>query len=298
MHTGEALAAVTDPADKVWFITGASRGFGRALVMEALVSGARVAATARRPGALDDIAVGSASRLCPLELDVTREDEVPRAVHDAIDAFGHIDVVVNNAGFGLEGAVEEPSDDQLRAQIETNVFGPLWVTRAVLPHLRERRTGHIVQMSSVGGRVAFPTLGLYHASKWALEGFSEALAAEIAPFGIKVTIVEPGAFRTDWAGSSMVRAKPMAAYVPTLAHARAARAAHSGHQSGDPAKAARAIVEITSNPRPPLRLVLGNDSVRAIRAAEASRLAEMATWEPLSRSTDYDVLNGPNTVLA
>ena len=199
-------------SDRIWFITGASRGFGRAFAQAALAAGDRVAATARDTSALDDLVAEHGEAVLPIELDVTDRDADVAAIRQAHDHFGRLDVVVNNAGYGVAGAIEELSEEQARRQIEVNLFGALWVTQAALPILRRQGTGWIVQVSSIGGLAAFPLTGIYHASKWALEGFSETLRQEVEPFGIKVLMVEPSGFRTDWAGSSMDRAEPIDAY--------------------------------------------------------------------------------------
>ncbi|WP_283606284.1 SDR family NAD(P)-dependent oxidoreductase, partial [Mycolicibacterium poriferae] len=194
---------------KVWFITGTSRGFGREWAIAALERGDKVAATARDVATLDGLAAEHGDALLPIQLDVTDRDADFAAVKAAHDHFGRLDIVVNNAGYGQFGFVEELSEDEARAQIETNVFGALWITQAALPYLRAQRSGHILQVSSIGGITAFPNVGIYHASKWALEGFSQALAQEVAEFGVHVTLIEPGGFATDWAGPSAKRATPL-----------------------------------------------------------------------------------------
>src|SRR5271170_5441222 len=210
-------------ATKIWFITGSSRGFGREWAEVALARGDKVAATARHPGTLEQLVETYGDDVLPLPLDVTDRAAAFDAVAQAHEHFGRLDVIVNNAGYGLFGAIEEVTEEQAWAQIETNLFGALWVTQAALPYLREQRSGHFIQVSSIGGVVAFAGIGMYHASKWGLEGFSEALALEVAEFGINVTLVEPGGFDTDWGGSSAVRADPMEPYAD--AHAKmAARA--------------------------------------------------------------------------
>src|SRR5579875_957240 len=223
-------------SNRTWFITGASRGFGRSFAQAALAAGDRVAATARDTSSLEDLAADHGESLLPIELDVTDRDACFAAVRRAHERFGRLDVVVNNAGYGISGAVEELSEQQARAQIEVNLFGALWVTQAALPILREQRSGWIVQVSSIGGLAAFPLTGIYHASKWALEGLSESLRQEVEPFGIRVLMVEPSGFRTDWAGSSMDRAEPIAAYdeIDTIAERRAAqREENNGNQPGN-----------------------------------------------------------------
>src|SRR6201988_2449744 len=210
---GSAAAGITsNMSNKVWFITGTSRGFGREWAIAALERGDKVAATARDTATLDDLVKKYGDALLPLQLDVNDHDADFAAVKQAHDHFGRLDIVVNNAGYGHFGFVEELTEAEARAQIETNVFGALWVTQAALPYLRAQRSGHIIQVSSIGGITAFQNVGIYHASKWALEGFSQALAQEVATFGIHVTLVEPGGFSTDWAGSSSKSAERLPAY--------------------------------------------------------------------------------------
>jgi NAD(P)-dependent dehydrogenase (short-subunit alcohol dehydrogenase family) len=238
---------------KTWFITGASRGFGRVWAQAALERGDRVVAAVRDPSTLDELSAHG-DRLLPLALDVTDRSAVVDAVARAAETFGRLDVVVNNAGYGLFGMVEETTEEQARAQLETNFFGALWVTQAVLPVLRAQGSGHILQVSSIGGIGAFPTLGLYNASKWALEGLSEALAAELAPLGPKVTIVEPGPYGTDWSGASAVHTQPIAAYEPVREARRAGAAART---PVDPAVTAGVVLQLVDAEEPPLRLFLG-----------------------------------------
>jgi len=266
---------------KTWFITGASRGFGHEWTRAALARGDRVAATARRPEALSELATEFRERLLPLQLDVTDRAADFAAVRRAHQHFGRLDVVVNNAGYGLFGAIEELSEAEARAQIETNLFGALWVTQAALPFLRAQRSGHIVQVSSIGGVAAFPYLGLYHASKWGLEGFSEALAAEVAQFGIHVTIVEPSGFATDWAGSSAVRAAPIAAYDPIRAARPTARM-----KRGDPRATAAAILKLVDAEKPPMRLLLGRFAAEHVKTLYSQRLATWQEWEQVSRAAE------------
>src|ERR1700761_4133081 len=197
---------------KTWFITGTSRGFGREWAAAALERGDRVVGTARETSTTDDLAANYPDTFRVLPLDVTDRSAAFAAVKEAHDHFGELDIVVNNAGYGHFGTIEELTEEEARAQIETNLFGALWVTQATLPYLRERGSGHILQVSSIGGVSAFPTIGIYHASKWGLEGFSQALAQEVAGFGIHVTLIEPGGFSTDWAGPSARRASEIAAY--------------------------------------------------------------------------------------
>ena len=255
---------------RVWFVTGAGRGIGRAVASAALTAGERVVGTARKPDVLDDLRARHGDRLHVPALDVDQRHDVLATVDEAVATFGRIDVVVNNAGYGLMGAGEEVSESAARAQMDTNFFGALWVTQAVLPHLRRQGSGHIIQMSSLGGLGTFPTLGMYNASKWALEGFSEALAQEVAPFGIAVTIVEPGGFATDWAGSSMRFAERSPAYDPLRAQIMGGGGGSDGAEGpeqveGDPAEVADAVLELVRRPRPPLRRLVGADAFDAAR---------------------------------
>lgn len=262
-------------------ITGASVGLGRVLAEAALARGDRVVATARNVDSIADLGF-------PVRLDVTDPASVHAAVDAAIAEFGRIDVLVNNAGHGFLGALEELTDEQSRAVMETNVFGVLTVTRAVLPHLRARRSGHIVQMSSVGGVVGNPGHALYATSKFALEGMSEALAGEIAPLGIRVTIVEPGPFRTEFAGRSMTFADPIPDYADTPAGAMRARFRdQDGKQPNDPVRAAEAILTAVDDKDSPLRLPLGPEAVNRIRAKLTAQLADLERWEKVSLDTRY-----------
>ena len=268
-----------------WLITGASTGFGRALAEAVLAAGDAVVATARHPTALGDLAAHPAATT--LVLDVTDPAQVGAAVAAAI-ASGGVDVLVNNAGHGLVGALEELTDAEFRGVLETNLFGALAMTRAVLPHMRDRGSGHIVQMSSMGGISANPGHAVYATSKFALEGASEALAGEVAPFGIRVTIVEPGPFRTEYAGRSMRPSSPMDAYAGTPARATRDRFRdQDGVQPNDPAKGAAAIIATVRAPHAPLRLPLGKEAVARIRGKLERQLADLATTEALSVSTAY-----------
>jgi NAD(P)-dependent dehydrogenase (short-subunit alcohol dehydrogenase family) len=273
---------------KVWFVTGSSRGFGREFVTAALSRGDSVAATARDAGAGEDLVIEYGDAVLPLTLDVTDRSAVTAAVRQAHDHFGRLDVVVNNAGFGLFGTVEELSETDVRAQLETNLLGALWVSQAVLPYLREQGSGHIVQISSAGGVLAFPAMGGYHASKWALEGLSESLSQEVAGFGIKVTIVEPGSFGTDWGGSSAVFSAPHPAY-------DGLRAAMSGFQlrQGDPAAAGQALLEVVDAEQPPLRVFFGTQPYEAAQGVYAGRLQTWSDWSDLSaRAEGVHALQG------
>jgi NAD(P)-dependent dehydrogenase (short-subunit alcohol dehydrogenase family) len=264
--------------EKTWFITGASRGFGREWTIAALERGDRVVATARDTSTLDDLAEEHGDALLPLRLDVTDRAACFAAVAQAHDRFGRLDVVVNNAGYGQFGFIEELSEQELRDQMETNVFGALWVTQAALPFLREQGSGHLLQVSSIGGISAFPNIGAYHASKWALEGFSQALAQEVAGFGIHVTLIEPGGFSTDWGGASARHATPLPAYDEVreaVARQRAARTA----RAGDPQASARAVLEVVDAPQPPLRVFFGEAPIGIARADYESRLATWEQWQ-------------------
>jgi NAD(P)-dependent dehydrogenase (short-subunit alcohol dehydrogenase family) len=268
---------------KVWFITGTSKGFGRVWAAAALERGDRVAATARDTDTLADLVARHGDAILPIRLDVTDKQAVDAAVRQAHDHFGRLDVVVNNAGYGLFGTIEEVTEEQARAQIETNLFGALWVTKAALPYLREQGSGHIIQVSSVGGVQAFPTLGLYHASKWGLEAFSQSLAAEVAGFGVKVTIVEPTGYTTDWAGPSSVEAEHVAAYDDIRAARERARAAAPAGR-GEPEATGPAILELVDAAEPPLRVFFGIGPLDIIRAEYAQRIATWEEWDGLSRA--------------
>ncbi|HEY0816387.1 MAG TPA: oxidoreductase [Pseudonocardia sp.] len=268
-----------------WLITGASTGFGRAIAEAVLAAGDGVLATARNPAALADLSAHPAATV--LALDVTDGAQVRAVVEEAIGAGG-VDVLVNNAGHGLVGALEELTDAEFRGVMETNLFGALAMVRAVLPHMRERRRGHIVQMSSMGGVSANPGHAVYATSKFALEGASEALAGEVAPFGIRVTIVEPGPFRTDYAGRSMRPSTPMDAYAGTPARATRDRFRdQDGVQPNDPAKGAAAIIATVRAAEAPLRLPLGKEAVARIRGKLERQLADLDATEALAMSTAY-----------
>jgi len=265
------------------YITGASRGFGRIWAQAALDRGDRVVVTARDASSIADFTSAYPDAALAVQLDVTDMAAVGRAVVLARDFLGSIDVVVNNAGFGLFGMVEEVSEEQVRQQFETNVFGALWVTQAVLPILREQGSGHLVQVSSIGGVHAFPGLGIYNASKWALEAFSQSLAAEVSEFGIKVTLVEPTGYATDWAFGSAMRAEGNPAYDAVRERALAARAKVVADR-GDPLATVPVVLALVDMPEPPLRLFLGEGPFEMIQAEYASRLDEWTMYADLSRS--------------
>lgn len=268
-------------AQRVWFLTGTSRGFGREWAIAAVDRGDRVAATARDTTSLDDLAERYGDALLPLPLDVTDRTAVRAAVDRALDAFGRIDVAVNNAGYGQFGMVEELAEQELRAQLEANLFGAVWVTQAVLPAMRRQRSGHIVQVSSIGGISAFPNTGAYHASKWALEGISQSLAQEVAGFGIRVTLVEPGAFSTDWGGPSAKRSDELPAYDDLRQQVASARAERIG-PSGDPEATRAAILELVDADDPPLRAFFGTRPLGIAKADYERRLATWEAWQPLA----------------
>ncbi|MFE1664470.1 SDR family oxidoreductase [Microbacterium sp. P02] len=266
---------------KVWFITGTSRGFGREWAIAALERGDKVAATARSLDALDDLVARFGDAILPIELDVTDRDADFAAVRLAHETFGRLDVVVNNAGYGQFGFVEELSEADLRDQLETNVFRAFWVTQAALPFLREQGAGRILQVSSIGGISAFPGIGAYHASKWALEGFSQALAGEVAAFGIHVTLIEPGGFSTDWGGSSARHADPLAAYDDARDAMQKSRAQRSA-QPGDPEASAAAVLKIVDADEPPLRVFFGSAPLAIAKADYAGRIETWEKWNDVS----------------
>src|SRR3954452_5970900 len=262
----------------IWFITGASRGFGREWAIAALERGDSVAATARDTTTLDDLAAKYGDRLLPLRLDVTDREGAFAAVEQAHERFGRLDVVVNNAGYGHFGMVEELSEADVRNQLETNLFGALWITQAALPFLREQGSGHILQVSSIGGISACPMVGAYHASKWALEGLSQSLAQEVAQFGIHVTLIEPGGFATDWSGSSARHSTELADYAELHEQVAEARKQRVG-TPGDPTASAAAVLAVVDAEEPPLRAFLGSAPLGIATADYESRLASWREWQ-------------------
>lgn len=271
---------------KVWFITGTSKGFGRVWTEAALARGDQVAATARDVKTLAPLVERYGARVAAIALDVTDRAAVGAAITEAHARFGRLDVVVNNAGYGLFGTIEEISEAEARAQIETNLFGALWVTQAALPIMRAQGSGHIIQVSSIGGVNAFPTIGLYHASKWGLEGFSQSLAAEVAGFGIKVTLVEPGGFATEWGGPSAKRARQLPAYDA----ARAAIAQLRGSNvPGDPDATGPAILKVVDAKDPPLRIFFGSGGLPMTRAEYARRIETWEKWNGVSLEAQGDL---------
>ncbi|MDP9081282.1 MAG: oxidoreductase [Bacteroidota bacterium] len=272
---------------KIWFITGSSRGLGRSLTEAVLASGDKVAATARDINTLNDLVERYPGQIHPIILDVTNHDEVYNAVAEAVAHFGKIDVLVNNAGFGIIGAAEAFTDEQVRSQLETNLYAPIEITRAVLPHMRKQRSGRILQISSVGGRVGNAGLSMYQAAKFGLGGFTEALAKEVAPLGIFVTSVEPGGFRTDWAGASMSYAPAIEGYEQSVGMRADFFASGKFVPMGDPDKAAKAMIDLANSPEPPVHLVLGSEAIGMLKLADEARRAELEKWLPVSLSTDH-----------
>jgi NAD(P)-dependent dehydrogenase (short-subunit alcohol dehydrogenase family) len=266
---------------KVWFITGTSKGFGQVWAQAALERGDRVAATARNVESLSALVEQYGDAVLPLALDVTDRAAIGAAVEATVAEFGRIDIAINNAGYGLFGMIEEISEAEARAQLETNLFGALWVTQAVLPTMREQRSGNILQVSSIGGVNAFAGLGLYHASKWALEGFSQSLAAEVKDFGIHVTLIEPSGYSTDWGGPSSVHATALPAYAETREQMAEWRKSRS-MTPGDPDATDAAIFAVVDAEEPPLRLFLGDAGLPMTRAEYERRLAEWEAWNHIA----------------
>jgi len=278
---------------KVWLITGSSRGLGRALAEAVLAEGHKLVATARNPAQLADLVGRHGDRIRAISLDVTDERAAGDAIEAAVDAFGRLDVLVNNAGYGDVGSIEDTSLAEFRAQIETNLFGVINVTKAAIPLMREQRSGHILQISSIGGRGGAPGRGAYAAAKCGVVGFSEVLAKEVGPLGVKVTIIEPGGFRTDFAGASTTIRDGRPEYAATVGAMARFQRDFNGAQPGDPAKAAAAIIHVASLDAPPLRLLLGSDAVRGAEEIEAARIEADRKWRDLSVSTDFEAGGGP-----
>lgn len=286
-------------SQRVWFITGASTGFGRLLAEQVLAKGDKVVATARKPEQIADLAHNHPESALSLALDVTENNAVEEAVDAAVKHFGRIDVLVNNAGYGLAGAIEEAVEDEYMPVFETNVFGLISVTKSILPYLRTQRSGHIVNLSSVGGLIGSPGWGYYNASKFAVEGFSEALAAELAPLDIHVTIVEPGPFRTDFLGRSGVEAhQRIADYDQTAGKTRQYFHDQAGKQAGDPAKAAAAIIAAVEAQNPPKHLVLGKIAYTRMTQRLEQWKQELEAWRDLSLGADFDTAPDPGSASA
>ena len=265
--------------NKVWFITGSSKGFGRVWAEAALARGDSVVATARDIGTLSELVEKYGDRVAAIKPRRHDKAAVDAAVSEAHRRFGRLDVVINNAGYGLFGAIEEVSEEEARAQIETNLFGALWVTQAAVRIMRPQGSGHIIQISSIGGVNAFPNIGLYHASKWGLEGFSQALSLEVAEYGVHVTIVEPAGFATDWSGPSAKRAKPIAAYQGARDRMLERR---SNVVPGDPAATGAAMLALVDAPEPPLRVFFGDVGLPMIKQEYANRIATWEKWDHIA----------------
>ena len=273
---------------KVWFITGCSTGFGRFLAIEALAKGYNVVVAARKPNDVNDIVANYPNSSLVVKLDVTKANEIKESVEAAIEKFGQIDVLVNNAGIGYFGAIEESEDDEVRRMFEINVFGLAHMTQAVLPQMRKQRSGHILNVASIGGLRSFPGVGFYNATKYAVDGLSESLSKEVAPLGIKVTIVAPSGFRTDWAGRSANESKVVIDdYAATAGKNRSDIRAISGHQAGDPVRAAKAMIQVVEAENPPLRLLLGAAALKGARIKLEELKNDFDTWSEVTEGADY-----------
>ncbi|MGJ5818921.1 oxidoreductase [Paludibaculum fermentans] len=285
-------------SSKVWLITGSSRGLGRAITEAVLAAGHQAVATARDPKQLASLVERYGPNVRAVALDVTDPAAARSAVQTAVNGFGRLDVLVNNAGYGDIGSVEDMAAEDFRAQIETNFFGVVNLSRAALPQMRQQRSGHIIQISSIGGRHSSPGLSAYQAAKWAVGGFSGVLSKEVAHLGIKVTIVEPGGFRTDWAGSSMKTGPIREEYQPSVgAYAEFTRQ-HDGQQRGDPQKAAKVLLQLVELEEPPLHLLLGTDAQYLAASIASHRAAEDEKWKALGASTDFDGVPGIESLVA
>ena len=275
--------------NKVWFITGSNSGFGRSLTEAVLAKGDNVVATTRHPEEIQDLVEQYPDTVKAVTLDITKSEEISKAIDTALSTFGQVDVLVNNAGFGTLGAVEEIEDEQVRKQFEVNCFGTLNLTKALLPHFRQKKSGHILNVSSVGGFTSFPGTGIYSATKFAIEGYSEALAKEITPLGIKLTLVEPGAFRTEFAGDSLATPEnPIDDYEETAHKFVKQQEEMSGEQPGDPDKAAQAMIKVVESDNPPMRLVLGEDALKGVRQKIETFQQELKEWEDVTLSTSFE----------
>ncbi|MCX4195598.1 oxidoreductase [Methylobacterium organophilum] len=279
---------MTQNSDPVWFITGCSTGFGLELARLIIGRGWRAVVTARDRAKVADLARGAEDRVLALSLDVTEAGQIRESVRAATDTFGRIDVLVNNAGYGYQSSIEEGEEDKVRAQFDANVFGLFALTRAVLPVMRSQRSGHILNITSVAGFVGFPASGYYAATKHAVEGFSDSLAAEAGPLGIRVTCIEPGPFRTDWAGRSLVQTpNAIPDYAETVGARSKATSEKSGTQAGDPVRAGEAMIRVTEMENPPRHLVLGAWGYDAVTSRLKQRLAEIEAWRETSLGADY-----------
>jgi NAD(P)-dependent dehydrogenase (short-subunit alcohol dehydrogenase family) len=275
------------PISSVWMITGSSRGLGRAFTEAVLEAGGRVGATARQVRDLSELQQKYGNQVLPLALDVTNEAQAQDAVQATIKTFGKLDVLVNNAGYGNVAPIEDTSMEEFRAQIETNLFGVIIMTKAVLPHFREQGSGHFIQVTSIAGRIGPIGRAPYAAAKWGVEGFSETLAKEVAPFGVKVTIVEPGGFRTDFAGSSTALREGRPEYDLTVGKTLRFQREFNGKQPGDPARAAAALLRLACEENPPLRIVLGSDAYQSAERNDLAKMELAREWKALSLSTDF-----------
>lgn len=274
--------------NKVWFITGCSTGFGRELAKEALSKGYNVVVTARKPEQVADIVAAYPDTALSLTLDVTVPQQINDAVKTAIDRFGRIDVLVNNAGIGYFGAIEESEEEEVRRMFEINFFGLAHMTNAVLPHMRQQRSGHILNVASIGGLRSFPAVGFYNATKYAVDGLSEALMKEVAPLGIKVTVICPSGFRTDWAGRSANNTKiKIEDYATTAGKNMSDLRGYSGNQPGDPVKAAKAMIQVTETENPPLRLLLGAAALKGARLKLEELRKDFDDWADVSEGADF-----------
>ncbi|MBO7743044.1 oxidoreductase [Paenibacillus sp. MWE-103] len=270
----------------VWFITGCSTGFGRALAEAAIQAGHKVIVTARKLDAVTDLVGADTDNAMALELDVTKPEQIARAVQAAADKFGRIDVLVNNAGVGYFSSIEEAAEDETRKLFDVNFWGLMHTTNAVLPYMRGQRSGHIINISSIGGLASFPGVGYYNATKYAVEGISESLAKEVAPFGIRVTLIEPGNFRTDWSGRSAAKtASAIKEYEALIAPF--VSGANHGSEPGDPKKAAQAILRVAESEAAPLRLLLGAEAYHTVKGKYTALLQTMEEWKDVTMDADY-----------
>jgi NAD(P)-dependent dehydrogenase (short-subunit alcohol dehydrogenase family) len=282
------MADSPSSSSRVWFITGTSTGFGRLLAQELLRRGNRVIATAREISKIEDLVHQHPATARAFTLDVTNPAQIESVAQQAIAAFGHVDILVNNAGYGLNGAIEEVSEEEFEPMFQTNIYGLIRTTRAFLPHFRQRRTGHIFNLSSVSGLIGGAGWGFYNATKFAVEGFSEALAGEMKPLGVHVTVIEPGPFRTDFLGrSGKLAAKEFPEYKDTAGKARDYLKTQAGKQPGDPQKAVEAIIAVADSPAPPLHLILGKIALIRFRDKLALWQKEIAAWEPVTVGSDF-----------
>lgn len=278
---------------RTWLITGSTSGFGNILCKQLLARGERVVATSRNPESLSQLnsLTKNPDQLLILKLDVTKKSEIQNAATEAVEKFGRIDILINNAGYGAIGALEEVSDEEIRKNFETNVFGLFEVTRAVLPTMRAQKSGHIINLSSVAGMVAKPGAGVYAATKFAIEGMSEALAGELSHHNIKITLIEPGGFRTNFAGSALKVAPPMKDYDAALEKTRELYRTIDGHQPGDPEKAVKVMIDLVDHPNPPFRLPMGAIALASIRSKLTQYEKDMNEWEKVIVDTDYPIKN-------